>query len=79
MTGFPNPAYTGDAIRKALGPDEVATASELAQQQRTAALDEAELRELERAEYYGQTPAVLEHATPAARPRRGILDRLLRR
>lgn len=78
MTSFWNPV-TGEAIRKALGPDQVAAASGSAEQQQRAALDEAELRDLERAEYYGETPAVNEDATPAARPRRSILDRLLRR
>jgi hypothetical protein len=78
MTSPWNPA-TGEAIRKALGPDQVRAAVESGQQQGKAPLDEAELRELERAEYYGGTPAVIEDATLAARPRRSILDRLLRR
>jgi hypothetical protein len=44
-----------------------------------AALDEAELRDLERAEHDGETPVVIEDATPSVAPRRSILDRLLRR
>jgi hypothetical protein len=78
MTSFWNPA-TGEAIRKALGPDQVEAASESAHAQGQAALDEAELREFERAAYYGETPAVIEDDGPAASRRRTILDRLLRR
>ena len=44
-----------------------------------AALDDAELRDLERAMYYGAMPVVVEDATPATKPRKSILDRLLRR
>jgi hypothetical protein len=78
MTSSWNPV-TGEAIRKALGPEQVAAAGESGQRHARTALDEAELRELERAEYYGETPAVVEDVAPAARPRRSILDRLLRR
>ena len=74
MNSGPNPAISGDAILKALGPDDHNVMNE---QQR--ALDEADLRELERAAYYGETPAILEAAATAAKPRRTILDRLLRR
>lgn len=73
MFGGPNPAISGDAILKALGPDEEKVVS-----QEQLALDEADLRELERAEYYGATPAITEAPT-AAKPKRIILDRLLRR
>jgi hypothetical protein len=78
MTGFWNPV-TGEAIRKALGPDQVEAARGSAELQQRVALDAAELRDLERAEYYGETSAVSEEATPAASRRRSILDRLLRR
>lgn len=78
MTSFWNPV-TGEAIRKALGPDQVAAASASGETGRMAALDEADLRELERAEYYGETPAIIADATLAATPRRSILDRMLRR
>jgi len=44
-----------------------------------AALDQAELRDFERAEYYGEKPAVIENATPGTRPRKSFLNRLLRR
>ena len=73
MSWGTNPSVSGDAIRKALGPDEPKGKS----QQQTA-LDEADLRELERAEYYDETPAP--EAVPTAAPtRRTILDRLFRR
>jgi hypothetical protein len=71
MSWGTNPSISGDAIRKALGPDEPNGKSE----QQTA-LDEADLRELERAGYYSPTPAIPETAAPK---RRTILDRLLRR
>lgn len=44
-----------------------------------SALDEAELRELERTEYYGQTPAVTTPEPTPAPARAGFFDRLLRR
>ena len=71
MSWGTNPSISGDAIRKALGPDEPNGKSE-----RQTALDEADLRELERVEYYGETPAIPEAAPPK---RRTILDRILRR
>jgi len=74
MFGGPNPAISGDAILKALGPNDEDVVNE---EQR--ALDEADLRGLERAAYYGETTAVLEAAATASKPRRTILDRLLRR
>ena len=74
MSWGTNSSISGDAIRKALGPDEPSGKSE----QQTA-LDEADLRELERAEYYVETPAVGEVAPAEAPKRRTILDRLLRR
>ena len=57
-----------------LGPDEPNGQSE-----QQAALDEADLRELEHAEYYVATPALTEAAPDAAPTRRTILDRLFRR
>src|SRR3954447_24948430 len=69
MTSSWNPV-TVEAIRKALGPDQVEAARGSAEQQQRAALDQAELRDLERAEYYGETAAVIEDATQAASPRR---------
>jgi hypothetical protein len=74
MTGWPNPSITGKAIVDALGPDGPTGKSE-----QQAALDEADLRELERAAYYGETPAISEAVTTVGKPRRTILDRLFRR
>ena len=74
MSWGTNPSISGDAIRKALGPDEPNGQSE-----QQAALDEADLRELEHAEYYVATPALTEAAPAAAPTRRTILDRLFRR
>ena len=74
MSWGTNPSISGDAIRKALGPDEPDGKSE----QQTA-LDEADLRELERAEYYVETPAMTEAARAAAPKQRTVLDRLFRR
>ena len=76
---FSGSPFSSEGIRKIIGPDESAAANESSERQRMAALDEAELRDLERAEYYGETPAVVGHATPAPRRFRSILDRLLRR
>ena len=72
---FPNPAITGTAIVKSLDPNQ-ATAHHHDTADAQAALDEADLHEMERAEYYDDaaTPA-----TPASKPRRSLLDRLLRR
>jgi hypothetical protein len=61
-----------------LGPDHDAAGDASAQQARRA-LDDAELRDLERTEYYGDTPAVIDDATPSTRTRKSIIDRLLRR
>ena len=74
---FP-PPFSSEGIRKVLGPDEEPSANESSRRQRMAALDDAELRDLERAMYQGEMPIVHEAATPATR-RRSILDRLLRR
>jgi len=75
MSWGTNPSVSGDAIRKALGPDDPEGPSE---QQR--ARDDADLRELERSEYYQAAPAVPEAATAVTPPpRRTLLDRLLHR
>jgi hypothetical protein len=75
MSWGTNPSVTGDAIRKALGPDDPSGKSE---QQTT--LDEADLRELERAEYYPETPANAEAAATSPQTRRRtILDRIFHR
>lgn len=73
------PPFSSEGIRKVLGPDEDASANEFVQRQRMAELDEAELRDLERAEYHGEAPAVINDTTPAPTTRRSILGRLFRR
>ena len=76
MTGSgPNPGISGEAIRKALGPEQGAAANQHQASEERAALDEAELRALERVEYYGETPT----PEPGPTPRRSLLDRLLGR
>ena len=70
MVGGPNPGITGEAIRKALGPEEHGRDDD------RAALDQAELRELERTEYYREEPAAVQ---PSATAPRSLLDRLFRR
>jgi hypothetical protein len=72
---FPNPSITGSAIGKALDPNQ-ALAAQLDATSAHAALDETELHELERAEYYGDKPAA---SAAVNEPRRSLLDRLLRR
>ena len=74
---FLEPSY-GRNDPQGVGPRSGRAARGSAEQQQRAALDEAELRDLERAEVYGDS---LRHrdATPAASSRRSILDRLLRR
>lgn len=74
--GFPNPSISGTAIVKALDPD-LATADERDASGEQADRDEADLRELERAEYYEDPAAPLSPAATA--PRRSLLDRLRRR
>ena len=76
---FSGSPFSVEGIHKGLGTEQAAAANESGQQQRMAALDEAELRDLERAEYDAATPAVVDDAVPATKPRRSILDRLLRR
>lgn len=71
---FPNPAITGTAIVKALDPNQ-ATARHQDADEAQAVLDEADLHDMERAEY--DEPATTE--MPAPQPRRSLLDRLLRR
>jgi len=76
MLGSPNPAITGAGIVLG-GADQAAAAGAHNQADEQSALDTAELRELERAEYYSETSVVTE---PAVQPRRrSLLDRLFRR
>jgi hypothetical protein len=73
----PNPPISATAIAGSLagGDADAAHAHDVSSDQ--VALDTAELRELERAEYYPERPVVPE---PTAVPhRRSLLDRLFRR
>jgi len=72
---FPNPAITGTAVIKGLDPNQ-ATAHHADAEHAQAALDEADLQELERAEYYGDRPAPEAHVEAR---RRSLFDRILRR
>ena len=65
------------AIIKALRGVQEAAASAHEADISQAALDEADLRELERAEYYREPPAESPPGPPA--PRRSLIDRLLGR
>jgi len=76
---FSGPPFSVEGIHKGLGSEQAAAARDVDRQRRRATLDEAELHDLERAEYYGETAAVIEDAAPVASRRRSILDRLLRR
>ena len=75
MTLGPNP-IGAEAARKALGGSQVADANASDKRDEIAALDQADLQELERAEYYPDEAA---QANPAPAPRPSLLDRLLRR
>ena len=78
MGFFGPPGIAADAARKALTPDEVATAhgNDVARDQ--AQLDEAELREVEGAEYYHHTPRA--EMPPVRRnPVRAFVSRVLHR
>ncbi|HTS15120.1 MAG TPA: hypothetical protein VMH24_05600 [Candidatus Sulfotelmatobacter sp.] len=74
--GFQNPAITGRAIINALDP-ETATADHREASAEQSALDEADLRAVERDAYYEPAPASPDGAAPA--PHRNRLARLLRR
>ena len=77
MSGGPNPAIWADAAGKALGESQThaADAHDLSAEQ--AILDEAELHDLEHAEYY-PAPAPPPAVPPSPAPR-SLLDRLLGR
>jgi hypothetical protein len=72
----PNPAIDGAAIVKGLDPNQ-ATAQHHDADRAQAVLDEADLHEMDQAEYYGDAGAATD--VSATRPRRSLLDRLLRR
>jgi hypothetical protein len=65
------PSIPAEAARRALGTADATSAHANDVRDEQAALDEADLQELERAEYYPDEPA------PPAK--RGLLDRLLGR
>ena len=67
-----NPAIWGEAVRKFLLASQDRAAQEHQASDERARLDVAELKELERAEFYGEAPSIPEY-------RRSLLDRLLRR
>lgn len=78
MTFGPDP-IAADAALRGLTADQHAAANQHDASIKRAALDEAELHDLERAEYYGEAPAAL---NPEALPKaahRSLLDRLFRR
>ena len=77
MTGGPNPSIAGEAIRRALGAPEADAAHQHDVAADQAILDEAELRELDRADYYPGRAAEPEPAPEAEH--RTVLDRVLRR
>jgi hypothetical protein len=79
MAFGPNPSISAEAARKALGATEVAAANQHDVTDERAALDEAELHDLERADYYPDTPPAAELGPTPAAPGRSILDRLLHR
>jgi hypothetical protein len=78
--GFPNPSITGAAIGEALGANGPTPSGQVAGREAQAALDAAELRELERAESQGKPwSEEPESIQPAVAPHRSLLDRLFRR
>ena len=74
MTSGPNPAIAAEAARKALGTNQALAANQHEVSDEQAVLNEADLHDLEQAEYY---PAG--HVTPPAPVKRSLLDRLLAR
>jgi hypothetical protein len=77
MTFLGSP-FSVEGIRRGLDPGQRAADSEAGRQQQSA-LDKAELRDLERAQYKDATSDTVESSAPATTLRKGILDRLLRR
>jgi hypothetical protein len=74
VTHGPNPSIVGEAIRKAVGSNEVQAARRRDGAAERAKLDAAELRELERAEGYG---GAADRSVPTAK--RNLLARLFGR
>jgi hypothetical protein len=77
VTDGPNPAISGEAARRALGATEADAANQRDVADEQAALDEAELHELERTDYYRD--AVTEPGPASATQHRTFLDRVFRR
>lgn len=76
--GFgPNPAIGGEAARKALDGVEEASADQHDHSETQAALDETDLQELERADYYPAATLAPDPAPVTAAP--SSLDRMFRR
>ncbi|HEY7942202.1 MAG TPA: hypothetical protein VID25_09660 [Candidatus Limnocylindrales bacterium] len=71
----PNPAIDGAAIVQGLDSNQAAALHHDAHQAQ-AILDEADLHEMDQADYYGDAATT---GLPAVEPRRSLLDRLLRR
>jgi hypothetical protein len=79
MTFGSNQSIAGEAIRRALGAPEADAAHQHDVAAEQATLDEAELRELDRADYYPERAAEpVPDPVPATEPRT-FLDRLFRR
>jgi hypothetical protein len=70
-----NPSIEAEVTRKALSTEQVAAANVHDLSVERVALDEAELQDLEQAEYYGETPAASKPTTS----HRSYIDRLFRR
>jgi hypothetical protein len=80
--GFPNPAIAGSAIQRELAPGSHEATDRMDAVTGQATLDEQELRDLERAEYYGGPTTEPSGPTPPAvseeRGVRGLILRLTR-
>ena len=80
--GFPNPAITGSAIQRELAPGSHEAAGRMDATTGQATLDEQELRDLERAEYYGgpttEPSGPIPPVVSEERGARGLILRLTR-
>ena len=74
----PYPAITGNAVLRALAPADAEAASHIDAAAEQAALDEQDLRDLERAEYYDGPTEPQEPATAAESAVRGVRGLVLR-
>ena len=77
VTSGPNPAIAAEAARKALGSSQELAANQHDVSVEQALLNEADLHELEQAEYYPQSAP--RHVAPPISAKRSLLDRLLGR